>query len=65
MRRLPVQRTESGYPMATFLVMSKVVQRRFPAARAAKRRIPLNDVSDGVVSNFTAGEAADPNRRRP
>ena len=51
-RRLPVQRTENGYPLSTFPVTSKLVLRRFPAARAAKRRIPLDDISDGVDSQL-------------
>jgi len=38
--------------------------RRFPAAQAARQRIPFNDVSDGVASSSTNGEAADLTRRR-
>jgi len=38
-------------------------RRRPPSARAARQRIPYNDVSDGVAPSFTIGEAADPTRR--
>jgi len=63
-RRLSVQHTENGYPMSTFPVTSNVALRPFPAARAARQWIPFNDVSDGVASSFTNGEAADLTRRR-